>query len=111
LFVVSGVTPFGREEGVLRGLSEGGDMRRVFEAVVPGVGEAFERRGWGFGGRVDRVYDSGRAVRELGWRPVYTFQRAVERVARGEEWRSELSLRVGKLGYHAETTGVYTTRE
>jgi hypothetical protein len=50
-------------------------------------------------------------VRELGWRPEYTFEKAVERVGRGEEWRSELSLKVGKLGYHTVSTGVYTTRE
>lgn len=108
-YIVSGPTPFEREDGVLRGLDE--DAGRVFEAVCPGVGEVFERKGWRFLRRVDRVYDSGRAVRELGWKPVYTFQRAVEMVGKGEEWRSELSLRVGRLGYHAVSTGVYTTRE
>jgi hypothetical protein len=50
-------------------------------------------------------------VRELGWRPEWTFEKAVERIARGEEWRSPLTLRVGKLGYHAVSTGVYTNRE
>ncbi|KAG7292039.1 hypothetical protein NEMBOFW57_002070 [Staphylotrichum longicolle] len=108
-YIVSGPTPFKREDGVLRGLDE--DAGRVFETVCPGVGEVFERKGWRFLRRVDRVYDSGRAVRELGWKPVYTFQRAVEMVGKGEEWRSELSLWVGKLGYHAVSTGVYTTRE
>ena len=29
---------------------------------------------------------------------------------RGEEWRSELALEVGAKGYHAESTGLYTTR-
>ncbi|AEO54484.1 hypothetical protein MYCTH_2297116 [Thermothelomyces thermophilus ATCC 42464] len=97
-----------REE-VLRGLDR--DPAAVFERAVPGVRDVFAAKGWRFLTRVDRVYDSGRAVRELGWRPVYTFQRAVDKVARGEEWRSELALKVGKLGYHAVPTGVYTTQE
>lgn len=89
------------------------DAEMVFKGVwgKGDVGEVFERKGWKFLKRVDRVYDSSKAMRELGWRPEYTFGRAVERVGRGEEWRSDLSLRVGKLGYHKETTGVYTTRE
>ncbi|KAK4153538.1 hypothetical protein C8A00DRAFT_15245 [Chaetomidium leptoderma] len=108
-YIVSAPTPFGRDGGTLRGLDE--DAGAAFRRAVPGVGEVFEKKGWVFLGRVDRVYDSARAVEELGWRPEYTFERAVERVARGEEWRSELTLRVGKLGYHAVSTGVYTTRE
>lgn len=109
-YVVSGPTPFRREDGVLRELN-GGDAEGVLRAAVPGVGEVFEGKGWSFLGRVDRVYDSGKAVRELGWEPEYTFEKAVARVARGEYWGSELALRVGKLGYHAVPTGVYTTRE
>ncbi|KAK3298809.1 NAD dependent epimerase/dehydratase family protein [Chaetomium fimeti] len=108
-YIVSAPTPFGRDEETLRGLD--GDAEGVFRRVVPGVAEVFERKGWSFLGRVDRVYDSGRAVRELGWRPKYTFEKAVERVARGGWWGSELALKVGRLGYHAVSTGVYTTRE
>jgi hypothetical protein len=49
-------------------------------------------------------------LRELGWRPEHTFENAVAKVARGEEWRSELTFKVGKKGYHAVPTGVYTVR-
>ncbi|KXX76130.1 UDP-glucose 4-epimerase [Madurella mycetomatis] len=87
------------------------DAGRVFREAVEGCGEVFEKKGWRFLDRVDRVYDSRRAVKELGWRPEYTFEKAIEKIARGEEWRSELTFRVGKLGYHAVTTGVYTRRE
>ncbi|KAL2160952.1 hypothetical protein VTH06DRAFT_8664 [Thermothelomyces fergusii] len=108
-YVVSAPTPFAslERDEVLAGLDR--DPAAVFERAAPGVRDVFAKRGWRFLGRVDRVYDSSRAVRELGWRPVYTFQRAVDKVARGEEWRSELALKVGKLGYHAVPTGVYTT--
>lgn len=57
-----------------------------------------------------RVYDSSKAVRELGWRPSYTFKEVVEKLSRGEEWRSELTIKVGKREYHAVSTGVYTVR-
>ncbi|EXF81798.1 hypothetical protein CFIO01_04846 [Colletotrichum fioriniae PJ7] len=52
-----------------------------------------------------------KAVRELGWRPQWTMEKVVERLARGEDWRSELTHAVGKKGYHAVSTGVYTTRD
>ncbi len=104
-FVVSAPTPFGK--GDLARLD--GDAEGVFRGAVAGVGDVFERKGWGFLERVDRVYDSARAVEVLGWKPEYTFQRAVEKVGKGEEWRSELAVIVGKLGYHKVPTGVYTT--
>ncbi|KAK4140036.1 uncharacterized protein C8A04DRAFT_15317 [Dichotomopilus funicola] len=115
-YVVSGPTPFTKDEGVLERLN-GGDAAAVFKGIRVGsgdgelttVGKVFEEKGWGFLRRVDRVYDSSKAVRELGWRPEYTFEKAVERVARGERWGSELAVRVGRLGYHAVPTGVYTT--
>jgi nucleoside-diphosphate-sugar epimerase len=40
----------------------------------------------------------------------FTFEQTLERLGKGEDWRSELAIKVGKKGYHAETTGVYTTR-
>ncbi|KAK4240314.1 hypothetical protein C8A03DRAFT_31540 [Achaetomium macrosporum] len=108
-YIISAPTPFKRDQETLKGLDK--DAAEVFKKAVPGCGEVFERRGWKFLGRLDRVYDSTRAVEELGWRPDYTFEKAVEKVGRGEEWRSPLTFRVGKLGYHAVPTGVYTTRE
>ncbi|KAL2262627.1 hypothetical protein VTK26DRAFT_662 [Humicola hyalothermophila] len=108
-YIVSAPTPFKREEEVLKGLDE--NAGRVFKGVMEGVGEVFERKGWKFLERVDRVYDSSRAVAELGWRPEYTFEKAIEKIARGEEWRSPLTFRVGRLGYHAVSTGVYTIKE
>lgn len=79
--------------------------------MVPECEEVFKKKGWGFLPRIDRVYDSSRAVTELGWKPVHTFSRTVERLAKGEEWRSDLTFKVGKKGYHAVSTGVYTVRQ
>ncbi|KAK1991138.1 NAD(P)-binding protein [Colletotrichum falcatum] len=98
----------GRLPTLLRRLDT--DAGAVLREAVPGCAAVFDRLGWGFLERVDRVYDSSRAVRELGWRPEWTFDEVVARLARGEDWRSELTHRVGKRGYHAVPTGVYTTR-
>ncbi|KAF3358583.1 hypothetical protein VD0004_g4251 [Verticillium dahliae] len=108
-YIISSPPPFRRHEETLRGLDA--DAGAVYRDAVPGMEDAFARRGWGFLPRIDRVYDSSRAVAELGWKPEYTIQKTVERLARGEEWRSELAFKVGKRGYHAVPTGVYTTAE
>jgi hypothetical protein len=50
------------------------------------------------------------ARRELGWAPVHDFRHALDRLAAGEDPRSELARTVGAKGYHAVSTGVYTTR-
>ncbi|CAI6020103.1 unnamed protein product [Clonostachys chloroleuca] len=107
-YIISAPPPFANDEGTLRELDE--CPRTVLARLVPGVEEVFAAKGWAFLGRLDRVYDSSRMVGEMGWRPRYDFASTVERLRRGEEWRSELSLRVGRKGYHAVTTGVYTKR-
>ncbi|TEA14163.1 UDP-glucose 4-epimerase [Colletotrichum sidae] len=84
------------------------DAGRVFRETLPGCAAAFDKFGWTFLARLDRVYDSSRAVRELGWRPEWTFERAVASMERGEDWRSELTHIVGRKGYHDVPTGVYT---
>ncbi|CAG5158127.1 uncharacterized protein ALTATR162_LOCUS4996 [Alternaria atra] len=107
-YIISAPPPFPNDAETLRRLdSEAG---KVYRECVPGIEEAFDQQGWKFLPRLDRVYDSGRAVRELGWEPLYTIQYAVEQIAKGEEWRSGLTFEVGKKGYHAISTGVYTVR-
>ncbi|KAK4174898.1 putative NAD dependent epimerase/dehydratase [Triangularia setosa] len=108
-YIISAPTIFKKEEEVLKGLDK--DAGGEYEKAVEGVREVFEGVGWRFLGRVDRVYDSRLARRELGWEAVYTFERAVRMVEEGKEWRSELTGRVGKLGYHEISMGVYTVRE
>ncbi|OAQ98762.1 hypothetical protein LLEC1_05797 [Akanthomyces lecanii] len=73
------------------------DLEDVVGACVCGMARA-RRIGW------------GRAVRELGWKPRYTFAETVRMVGEGGEWRSELTVKVGRKRYHAVSTGVYTQR-
>ncbi|KAL5361497.1 hypothetical protein BJX96DRAFT_152124 [Aspergillus floccosus] len=107
-YIISAPPPFNNDWSTLEALN-----REPAEAIVkafPGVDAIFKERGWEHLARIDRVYDSSRAVKELGWNPKYTFGKTLERLARGEQWKSDLATRVGKKGYHAVSTGVYTKR-
>jgi nucleoside-diphosphate-sugar epimerase len=106
-FVISAPPVFGQYEGTLERLNAGraGD---VIREVLPQEAELVVKNGWKLPENIDRVYDSSKAVRDLRWKPMYTFARAVDCVSRGVDWRSELMVQIGKRGYHAEPTGVYT---
>ena len=80
-------------------------MHRLF----PVAGRLYEARGWRLFPGIERVYVNARARDELGWAPRWDFRHALDRVAAGEEPRSELAAAIGAKGYHAEPTGPYTT--
>lgn len=105
-YIVSATTPF--TQGELADLRA--DAPAVVERHVPGFRERYERLGWRMFDSIERVYVNAAARRDLGWTPKYDFAYALERLAAGEEWRSELTFAVGAKGYHAESTGVYTVR-
>lgn len=105
-YIVSATTPFVPDD--LQALHEAAPA--VVARHVPQYEALYERLGWRMFDTIERVYVNAAARRDLGWEPVYDFAYALERLAAGEEWRSELALAVGAKGYHAETTGVYTTR-
>lgn len=46
----------------------------------------------------------------MGWSPHYDFGHALDRLVAGEDPRSPRAVAIGAKGYHAVTTGVYTTR-
>jgi UDP-glucose 4-epimerase len=105
-YVVSATTPFTPED-----LPE---LRRHAPAVVarlfPDYPEVYARLGWRMFPSIDRVYVNARARRELGWAPRFDFRAALDRLTAGEDPRSPLAVSVGAKGYHAATTGPYTTR-
>ncbi|KAK0633667.1 NAD dependent epimerase/dehydratase family protein [Immersiella caudata] len=107
-YIISAPPPFEKNGSVLRGLDmDPGAQMRI---AVPQTRAVFDAKGWKYLGRIDRVYDSSKAVKELGWEPQYTFGRVIERLDNGKDWKSELTVRVGKRGYHVVSTGVYTMR-
>ncbi|KAF7547046.1 hypothetical protein G7046_g9126 [Stylonectria norvegica] len=107
-YIMSAPTPFTRDAFTLGLLQT--NPQAVYRMVAPESEQVFADKGWKFLADIDRVYDSTKAVEELGWVPKYTFRHSLELIARGEDWRSELAKAVGKKGYHAVTTGIYTTR-
>jgi UDP-glucose 4-epimerase len=105
-YIISATTPFTPED--LQELHE--DAPAVVARHHPGYAELYERLGWRMFDTIERVYVNAAARRDLGWTPRYDFAYALERLAKGEDWRSELTRLVGAKGYHAEPTGIYTTR-
>jgi UDP-glucose 4-epimerase len=105
-FIVSATTPFTR--GDLAELRA--DAPAVVRRLAPDYEAIYAERGWSMFPSIDRVYDNSRAREELGWEPRWDFRRALDRVAAGEEPRSELALTIGMKGYHDVPTGVYTVR-
>ncbi len=105
-YIITATTPFGRDDVA--------ELRRDTPAVVrrlyPDFEDIYAARGWTMLGSIDRVYVNAHARQELGWSPVYDFRRALDSLAAGEDPRSPLTHVVGAKGYHAQPTGVYTTR-
>src|ERR1700761_2547158 len=90
-YIISATPPFVRNEETPRLLD--GNAADALKMVVPSYETVFAKRKWKFLPRIDRVYDSSKATRELEWKPVYTFERALECLEKGQEWRSDLWLR------------------
>jgi UDP-glucose 4-epimerase len=104
-YIISATTPFTRDD--LAQLRD--DAPAVVARRFPAYADIYAARGWRMFGGIERVYVNARARNDLGWAPKYDFGFALDRLAAGEEWRSELALSVGAKGYHAEPTGPYTT--
>jgi UDP-glucose 4-epimerase len=105
-YIVSATTPFEAGDLVELAADAPAVVRRLFgdyEAV-------YARLGWTMFPRIERVYVNARARRDLGWSPRHDFRRALDRLAAGEDPRSELAREIGAKGYHAVATGPYTAR-
>ena len=103
-YIISATTPFTRNDLTELRVNAPAVVHRLF----PDAGRLFEARGWRMFPSIERVYVNARARDELGWAPRWDFGHALDRVAAGEEPRSELAAAVRAKGYHAEPTGPYT---
>jgi UDP-glucose 4-epimerase len=70
LFLLSALTPFVPDDCPRLFADAPSVVRRYF----PAYQEAFQPRGWTMFERIDRVYDSRRAARVLGWQPNVSFE-------------------------------------
>lgn len=107
-YIISAPPPFDDDEYTLDALNR--SPAEVMTKILPEINAVFKGKGWKHLARIDRVYDPSRAMKQLGWEPKYTFEKTVGRLVRGEKWKSDLTARVGKKGYHAVSTGVYTKK-
>jgi UDP-glucose 4-epimerase len=80
-FVISGATPFVPEDAP--GLWH--DAPAVLRQRAPGLVSAFAQRGWALPPRIDRVYDPGRALRELGWSAQFGWRNVLAETNQGTE--------------------------
>lgn len=97
-YIISATTPFTRDD--LLQLRE--DAPAVVARYAPGYADEYARRGWRMFPGIERVYVNQRARAELGWRPRYDFAYALQRLAAGQDLRSDLARAIGQKGYHAE---------
>jgi UDP-glucose 4-epimerase len=78
-YVISGATPF-RPQDAAELFS---DAARVIERRAPALAAAFAARGWALPQSIDRVYDPGHAMAELGWQPRFGFEEVLAQLDRG----------------------------
>jgi UDP-glucose 4-epimerase len=74
MFVLSGTTPFRQSD--CEALKQG--PVRVLRQRCPAICELFESRQWVFPEAIDRVYDSTKAQRLLGWKHRHGFEKVIE---------------------------------
>lgn len=95
-YIVSATPPFTRDDATALRADAAAVVRRLF----PDVDALYATQGWKLLPSLDRVYDSGRASRDLDWRPRRDFAFVRECLRRGEDFRSDMARAIGVKGYH-----------
>lgn len=108
-YIISATSPF--QQADLRQLNS--DAISVVKEIYPDFHQLYAAGNWKMFPHIDRVYVNESARRELGWTPKYDFQYVLDCLATNRDFRSPLSLAIGKKGYHAEgfSEGPYPVRE
>ena len=73
-FIISGSTPFNKSD--LPALFN--NSAKLLEERVPGLVKEFKKRNWLLSNKIDRVYDSSKAQKELDWHPKYGYEAVLE---------------------------------
>ena len=96
LFIISATSPFRQEDAATLAF----DAPSVVARYVPGYERVYAQHGWKMFNSIGRIYDNRLACETLGWRPEYNFERAINTLVEGGDYRSPLAKQVGKKGYH-----------
>jgi nucleoside-diphosphate-sugar epimerase len=95
-FIISGTTPFQRSDNSELAV----DAAAVVQRYVPQYAAQYQRRNWKMFPTLDRVYDNTHARNRLGWKPAFTFEYAIDKLSKDEDFRSPLARTIGIKGYH-----------
>jgi UDP-glucose 4-epimerase len=105
-YIISATSPFEPDDlAELRA-----DAPAVVRRYFPGYEDVYAELGWRMFPTIDRVYVNNRARSALGWAPRYDFRHALNSLEAGQDFSSPLAGTVGTKGYHATSTGPYTSR-
>ncbi|WEX87031.1 NAD(P)-dependent oxidoreductase [Sinorhizobium garamanticum] len=77
-YIISAATPFTKRD--CHNLAM--DAASLIRLRAPALATEFERRGWYLPNSIDRIYDSGRAERTLGWHPRFGFSEVLAQMDR-----------------------------
>jgi UDP-glucose 4-epimerase len=105
-YIVSATSPF--ESDDLAELRT--DAPAVVRRYFPDYEDVYAEFGWRMFPTIDRVYVNNRARSAMGWVPRSDFRHALSSLRAGQDLRSPLAQTVGAKGYHATSTGPYTSR-
>ncbi|MCP9753141.1 NAD(P)-dependent oxidoreductase [Ferruginibacter sp. HRS2-29] len=108
-YIISATTPFNKEQ--LNRLRT--DAPEVVASIFPEYEQLFKEKNWRMLPEIDRVYVNEKARRELNWQPKYDFAHVLDCLRQNKDFRSPLTLAVGKKGYHDEVfeQGPYPVKE
>ncbi len=95
-FIISATTPFDPNDAKMLRT----DTPSVVARYVPEFVAEYMRRQWTMFPDIDRVYVNHKARTELGWQPRLDFCAAIQRLSKGQDYRSPLALTIGSKGYH-----------
>lgn len=98
-YIISATTPFARSD--LAALRT--DPTSVVTRLYPDFEKVYAQLGYRMFDEIDRVYDNGKARRDLGWAPAFDFARILDQLRRGGPIGSLLARTVGSKGYHDTT--------
>lgn len=105
-YIISATSPFEPDDLAELRADAPATLRRYF----PNYQDIYAELGWRMFPTIDRVYVNTCARHALGWAPRYDFRHALYSLKAGKDIRSPLAQAVGAKGYHATSTGPYTSR-
>jgi len=95
-YIISAPTPFEAKDAP----RVAKDLPALLQEKAPELAAAFVQNGWALPQGLDRVYDSRKAQRGLGWAPRQSAEAALKRYLDTGDWRGPLAVAVGKKPYH-----------